>query len=131
MKIEPLLPRVAVSAGTLGTVALVSLAMVSLVMLTGCAMAMLSGAASAGGSGASQDRRSASRIAADDAITTAVRSKLSADPALKTLNLSVDTHDGVVTLRGQVAKVGQRNAAQLDARAVKGVKAVQNLLTVR
>ena len=51
--------------------------------------------------------------------------------ALKPLNLAVDTYDGVVTLRGQVNKVEQRNAAQNEARAVKGVKAVQNQLTVR
>ena len=49
----------------------------------------------------------------------------------KPFNLGVDTHDGIVTLRGQVANVEQRNAAQLEARAVKGVKTVQNLITVR
>jgi osmotically-inducible protein OsmY len=135
MKLEPLLPRGAGRVGARATIAL-SLAMSSAVWLpaltlSGCAVAMLSGAAGGSGSAASQGTRSASQIAADNAITTAVRSKLSANPALKPLNLGVDTHDGVVTLRGQVAKVEQRNAAQLDARAVKGVKSVQNLLTVR
>ncbi|HEU4626288.1 MAG TPA: BON domain-containing protein [Steroidobacteraceae bacterium] len=93
---------------------------------------MLNGAASSGGSsGASGSSSQAARSGTDDAISTAVRSKLAADPALKGFNLSVDTHDGVVTLRGQVANVGQRNAAVADARAVKGVKSVQNLLTVK
>ncbi len=54
-----------------------------------------------------------------------------ANPVLKAFNLSVATYDGVVTLRGQVARVEQRNAAQLDARSVKGVKSVQNRVTVR
>ena len=54
-----------------------------------------------------------------------------ANAALRPFKLAVDTHDGVVTLRGQVNNVEQRNAAQLEARAVKGVKAVKNELTVR
>jgi hyperosmotically inducible periplasmic protein len=101
-------------------------------MLGGCALAMLNGAASSGGgsstpSSAPQPARSSS----DSAISTAVRSKLAADPAVKAFNLSVDTHDGVVTLKGQVANVGQRSAAVADARAVAGVKSVQNLITVK
>jgi osmotically-inducible protein OsmY len=97
--------------------------------LGGCALAMLNGAASSGGGSSSSPPPA--RSSADDAISTAVRSKLAADPAVKAFNLSVDTHDGVVTLRGQVANVGQRNSAVADARAVKGVKSVQNLITVK
>ena len=112
-----------------------ALAAISLTCLSGCAMALLNGASGGGGSTASSSpapaTRPASQIAADDAITAAVRSRLSTNPALKPFNLAVDTHDGVVTLRGQVAKVEQRTAAQIDARAVKGVKSVANLLTVR
>jgi hyperosmotically inducible protein len=115
-------------------------AMLGATLLTsGCAVGMLRGAASSGGSAApapssstaSQGTRTASQQAADNAISTSVRSKLAANAATKAFNLSVDTHDGVVTLRGQVSKVEQRNAAQLDARSVNGVKAVQNLITVR
>jgi hyperosmotically inducible protein len=96
-------------------------------LLAGCALAMLNGAASSGGSSSAP---APARRSSDDAIATAVRSKLAADPAVKAFNLSVDTHDGVVTLRGQVANVGQRNAAVADARAVAGVKSVQSLITV-
>ena len=93
-------------------------------VLSGCAVAMLSGASrSSGGSYGSS--------ASDQAISTAVRSRFGARAALKTLNLTVDTQDGVVTLRGQVNNVDQRNAAQLEARAVQGVKSVKNELTVR
>jgi len=109
-------------------VAVVAL-IIATAMLGGCALAMLNGAASSGSgsSGAPPPARSST----DNAISTAVRSKLAADPAVKTFNLSVDTHDGVVTLRGQVANVGQRSAAVADARAVQGVKSVQNLITVK
>jgi hyperosmotically inducible protein len=60
-----------------------------------------------------------------------VRSRLAANTALKGLNIYVDTHDGVVTLRGQVAKVEQKSAAETSARSVQGVRSVQNLITVR
>jgi len=115
-------------------------------VLSGCAMAMLKGAAGSGansgtgGSGisgqggtgpATAGRRTPSQISADDAMTSAVRSKLAADAGLRLLNLGVDTHDGVVTLRGQVNNVQQRNAAQLAARSTNGVKAVRNELVVR
>lgn len=107
---------------------------------SGCALAMLGGASKSGGSYGTSSSSSGSSSAAsprassgasDQAISTAVRSRFGAHPALKTLKLSVDTHDGVVTLRGQVNNVDQRNAAQLEARAVQGVKVVKNELSVR
>jgi osmotically-inducible protein OsmY len=123
--------RVCAAANVLGIMAVA-------VVLSGCAVAMLGGASrsgsSSGSSGtgsASQAGRPASPRVADNAISTAVRSRFAANAALKPLKLAVDTHDGVVTLRGQVNNVAQRNAAQLEARAVKGVKAVKNELTVR
>jgi osmotically-inducible protein OsmY len=67
----------------------------------------------------------------DSAISAAVKSRFNANAVLKPLNLTVDTHDGVVTLRGQVTSVGQRNVAQAEARVVKGVKAVKNELTLK
>jgi hypothetical protein len=112
-------------------------------LVSGCAVAMLGGAARSGGSsapasgGSGTQARSApkaqpaSTANADMAISTAVRSRFAASSALKPLKLAVDTHDGVVTLRGQVNNVEQRNVAQLEARAVSGVKAVKNELTVR
>jgi hyperosmotically inducible protein len=110
-------------------------------VLAGCAVAMLGGASrssggsygSSGGSGSTstQPARGSSVKVSDQSISTAVRSRFGANPALKTLNLTVDTQDGVVTLRGQVNNVDQRNAAQLEARAVQGVKSVKNELAVR
>jgi hyperosmotically inducible periplasmic protein len=107
-------------------------------LIGGCAVGMLRGAAGAGGSAPASsgsasrpEARTAAQRAADDATSTSVRSKFATNAVLKPFNLLVDTHDGVVTLRGQVTKVEQRNAAQLDARSVKGVKSVQNLITVR
>jgi BON domain-containing protein len=112
----------------------------AVLLLGGCALAMLKGASNSGGGSASAGSsgsatrtpsRTAAQQSADDAISASVRSRFKANSALKPLNLIVDTHDGVVTLRGQVANVGQRNAAQAEARAVKGVKSVQNFIAVR
>jgi osmotically-inducible protein OsmY len=112
-------------------------------LVSGCAVAMLRGAAGSGGQSgtvgksgtvsapASKAARPAPQVAADNATSAAVRSRFGANASLRALKLAVDTHDGVVTLRGQVNSVEQRNAAQLEARAVKGVKAVKNELTVR
>jgi hyperosmotically inducible periplasmic protein len=126
--------RACAAANVLGIIA-------AALVLSGCAAAMLGGAARSGGqpasSGSSSTRspapvaRPASAGAADSAISTAVRSRFGANATLRPLNLAVDTHDGIVTLRGQVNNVGQRNAAQVEARAVSGVKAVKNELTVK
>jgi len=67
----------------------------------------------------------------DSSIATAVRSRLGANSALKALKIVVDTHDGIVTLRGQVNTLADKSAAQAEARAVSGVKGVNNQLTVR
>ena len=109
------------------------------VLQSGCALAMVNGAANSGGSSSSSGSSGSTSTSSapvqpavsDDAISTSVRSRFAANSALKTLNLSVGTHDGVVTLRGQVAKVDQRTAAETQARAVRGVKSVQNLIVVR
>jgi hypothetical protein len=107
------------------------------VLVSGCAVGLLRGAASSGGSSSSsgstpsQSSGTASRQAADNSISTSVRSKLAANAATKPFNLLVDTHDGVVTLRGQVTKVETRTAAEAQASSVAGVKGVQNLITVR
>jgi hyperosmotically inducible protein len=115
-------------------------------VLSGCAVAMLGGAARSGSSGASAsgsgDGSSASSRAgtagkpapapvADSSISTSVRSRLGASPTLKALKFVVDTHDGIVTLKGQVNTLADKSAAQAEARAVKGVKGVNNQLTVR
>jgi osmotically-inducible protein OsmY len=129
--------RVRATAKVFGIIALAA-------VLSGCAVAMLGGAARSGGSsGASgtagssngaaspATSRSSSQLAADNAISTGVRSRFSANAGLRALKLTVDTHDGIVTLRGQVNDDGQRKAAQLEARAVSGVKAVKNELVVK
>lgn len=98
--------------------------------LGGCAAALIGGAA-AGGYYAGKDDRPASVIAEDAAIPTAVKSKLIVDNQVKAFDINVDTHRGVVTLKGTVRSAEQVSAAVRDAQSAKGVKSVRNELQVR
>lgn len=64
----------------------------------------------------------------DSEITARVKAAIFAEPGLKTLQISVDTIDGVVTLSGSVDAQDSRNKARSLAAAVDGVKEVINKL---
>jgi hyperosmotically inducible periplasmic protein len=66
----------------------------------------------------------------DDRITDQVRMRLVGDQDVKGGGLDVSVKDGVVTLHGRVdTEKGKKKAAKL-AKKVKGVKSVDNELTV-
>jgi hyperosmotically inducible protein len=70
--------------------------------------------------------------AADDmATTTKVKTALLAEPGLKSLEISVDTKDGTVTLSGKVDSADQRDRAKQIAQSTGGVKGVIDNLTVK
>jgi osmotically-inducible protein OsmY len=67
-----------------------------------------------------------------DAVTTAqVRSKLLANQNTRNLQISVETRNGVVRLRGEVRSAEERELAALLARNTGDVMLVQNDLVVR
>lgn len=71
-------------------------------------------------------------VAIDDAeITTKVKAAIFAEPGLKTLQISVDTIKGVVTLSGSVDSMTNSETAKSLAGAVSGVKEVQNNLVLK
>jgi len=71
-------------------------------------------------------------VAMDDAaITTKVKAAIFAEPGLKTLQISVDTVKGVVTLSGSVDSRSNSDRAKELAGAVAGVRDVENRLTVK
>ena len=76
------------------------------------------------------DEQSAKTGAAiDDAeITTRVKAAVFSEPGLKTLQISVDTVKGVVTLSGSVDTPANSERAKGLAAAVSGVKNVDNRL---
>ena len=71
-------------------------------------------------------------VAVDDtAITTAVKTAVLAEPGLKTLQIEVDTKNGVVTLSGNVDSMALKDRASQIAQNVGGVKSVNNNLAVK
>ena len=71
-------------------------------------------------------------VAIDDTeITTKVKAAIFAEPGLKTLQISVDTVKGVVTLSGSVDSTPDSDKAKALANAVSGVKEVNNQLAIK
>ncbi len=67
----------------------------------------------------------------DAAITTKVKSALMAEPGLSSLQINVDTANGVVTLNGEVDSQASSDKAAAVATGVSDVKGVENKLTVK
>lgn len=71
-------------------------------------------------------------VAMNDAeITGKVKAAIFAEPGLQTLQISVDTVGGVVTLSGSVDSAPSSDRATGLARAVAGVSRVENRLMVK
>lgn len=78
--------------------------------------------------GEAADRAGA--VATDAAVTTAVKSKLLADPDVGGLKIDVDTRGGIVTLTGTVASRTEADQAVKIARSTDGVTRVVDNLKV-
>jgi hyperosmotically inducible protein len=69
--------------------------------------------------------------AIDDAnVTSRIQAKYFLDPTIKARRIQVDTRNGVVTLRGEVASDNERAQALLLARTTEGADRVEDALTV-
>ena len=79
---------------------------------------------------ASEQSAKASLAIDDSEITTKVKTAIFTEPGLKTLQISVDTVKGVVTLNGTVDSQAISDKARTIAVAVPGVKDVINKLMV-
>ncbi len=69
----------------------------------------------------------ANRVASatdDAAVTTKVKAALLAEPGLRSMEIHVDTKDGIVTLTGSPDSAANRDRAVVIARNVAGVKDV-------
>ena len=67
----------------------------------------------------------------DSWITTKVKSDMLADKDISSTHISVNTTKGVVTLTGTAATTQESNKAAEIARAVSGVKGVENDIRVQ
>ena len=66
----------------------------------------------------------------DTAITQAVKEKLLLQPETSAGNVSVDTHDGVVTLTGTVKSPQEKEQVIQTARTTQGVQRVEDKLSI-
>ncbi len=76
------------------------------------------------------DQANASDEVSDSWITTKTKSALVADKNTSAAKVHVTTKDGIVTLTGKVKTEEAKQAAEQDARNIKGVKDVVNHLVV-
>lgn len=107
----------------------VGLVCVAALALSGCVPLAIGGAA-AGGYMVGQDERPAAVIASDSRITTAVKTRLIGDKYVDGFRISVETYEGVVTLRGEVGSSIPRDQAERLAASVEGVKSVRNEIKI-
>ena len=66
----------------------------------------------------------------DAALTSEIKAKFVAEKGLDSLDLKVETSNGIVTLRGQVQKKSQMKLAEKIARETKGTRDVKNKISV-
>ncbi len=85
----------------------------------------------AGGCAATPPRHRRARYVDDATITTQVKSALSADQAVASSEIHVETVKCVVQLSGFVSTPLQRSAAEKDASSVRGVEGVLNQLVIK
>jgi hyperosmotically inducible periplasmic protein len=105
------------------------LAALSPLVLAGCVPLAVGGAAAAGYY-VGQDEREPAVIATDSRITTAVKARLIGDKYVDGFRVSVETYEGVVTLRGEVASSLPKEQAEKLAATVDGVKSVRNEIKI-
>ena len=79
---------------------------------------------------ADRERQSVGEYVADAALTTKVKAAIMADKELSVLDISVETNEGVATLTGTVGTDTEAEHAATVAGGVKGIKEVENRLTV-
>lgn len=91
---------------------------------------MLLGGGNSNGDRPARGARSEAQIATDAAITAAVREEFVTDSVLSQYDLSVQTFDHRVTLRGSVGSHGALERAVRLAGEVDGVDSVDNRVRV-
>jgi hyperosmotically inducible periplasmic protein len=74
--------------------------------------------------------RDAGNLMGDAGITAAVKTKMLADDTVGGLKIDVDTADGIVTLKGDVASAVEKRRAIEIAKDTDGVKSVKDELKV-
>ena len=90
-----------------------------------------SAATGTAGEDARQDVAKAADPSADRGITAKIRALLLAEPGLKSMQINVQTQNGVAVLSGSVDTTANSWKAEQLARTVEGVKSVENRMMVK
>ncbi len=77
------------------------------------------------------EMKNTKRVVSDSVITSKVKGKLLKDEGMKSLKVSVETHQGIVLLSGFVATEDQIKQAGKIAAETEGVKSVKNGLILK
>lgn len=77
------------------------------------------------------ERKNLKRVVADSTITSKIKAKLLNDEGLKSLKVSVETHQGIVILSGFVKTEAQMKQAEQIAQDTDGVSTVKNRLELK
>ncbi|MGV8057540.1 MAG: BON domain-containing protein [Smithellaceae bacterium] len=75
-------------------------------------------------------KETAQAVVDDTSITAEVKAKMKVATSLKDAKIEVSTTDGVVSMTGTVKTKQAKGAATKIAKAVKGVKSIDNQITV-
>lgn len=100
-------------------------------ILIACMVALgLAGCAGFGSGNTQTGTRTAGQAVDDATIATKLKAAYAADPQLSAMKINVDTTQGAVRLRGEVKSMAEWRKAGETARAVDGVKSVDNQLVI-
>lgn len=77
------------------------------------------------------DGKSAGQTIDDSAISAKVKTSFAQDPGVRAVDIKVDTHLGTVQLSGWADTPAEKARAEELAKAVPGVKSVQNKIELK
>ncbi len=106
------------------------MAVTSSAALNGCLLAA-AGVGAEAGYVASQEDRNPSETLNDQRISSSVKTLLLSDPKVSGLDINVDVHKSVVTLRGFIDSSEEADAAISLAQSVSGVSEVKSQLVFK
>jgi osmotically-inducible protein OsmY len=116
----PILTKALLVAAVLGSTA-----------MAGCVSTSDEQSPAAGGQSPAASEQTAGEVVDDGVVTAKVKARLVDDPLTKAYQINVETFKGTVQLSGSVDSAEARSRATQLAKAVGGVKDVENSLQVR
>lgn len=109
---------------SLSTQTALAISLVISLSLSGCVLLAAGATGAEAGYVLTQEDRTPNETLNDQRITASIKTRLIADPEVSAMDINVDTHKGLVRLKGVVDRNSQIDRAIEIARSVKGVNDV-------